>query len=142
MKKIVLVFMMIFVVINIVNAQTNRTLVVTNEDVQIRFIADPTEQWRSVELVSVVYSTELVGIHKPMVRLGQQIWEGLIDKDAPELGKAIMVINITSLPAPNWRGVEFHFRVRENIVNPFISAYSESNDVRIFGNPGKPNQVK
>lgn len=142
MKKLFLTVLFSVLIVSLAQAQLAKALVVTSEDVQIRFMEDPTEQWRPVELISAVYSVEPVGTHKPMVKLGHQIWEGLVDKDKPELGKAIMVINITALPAPNWRGVEFHFRVRENTVDPFISEFSESHDVRIFGNPGKPNQVK
>lgn len=137
--SVLLVFMFVAVPLY---AQDARTLVVTSEDVQIKFFEDPTEQWRAVELVSVTYSTEPLGVHEPMVRIGQQIWEGLLQEDKPELGKAVIVINIVSLPAPNMRGVEFHFRTREIDTDPFISDWSESNTVRIFGKPGKPVQTK
>jgi hypothetical protein len=147
MKKfrlLTIVALFICVLVSLAQGQEGRTLIVTSQDVQIRFFEDPTAQWRSPEVTSVSYSFEPVSGHRRTVKLGPQIWEFLLDKDKPELGKAIVTIEVNELPHPNFRGIEFHARARDiqNPAAPLISEYSESNDVRVMGRPGRPSQTK
>lgn len=110
-------------------------IIVTDIDVELKFLADPTDQWRSVQGFSIDYSMDPVGVHNPRGKLGPQIWEGLLQADEPGIGKFIVTFNLHSLPAPTFRAHIIRVRVRDG---GDISDWIESDNVRILGNPGKP----
>jgi len=112
--------------------------VVTIDDIQIRFPTVISAGWQPVDLISIEYSPEPVGEHSPKGKLGIQIWEALLQEDEPELGKVVMKFELGSLPSPNDRVYEFHFRVRDDVD---ISVWSE-NFIKIIGNPGIPSNVQ
>jgi len=113
-------------------------LVVTIEDIQIRFPTAASAGWQPVDLISIEYSLEPVGEHSKNGKLGIQVWEALLQVDEPELGKVVMKFNIESLPSPNDRIYNFHFRVRDEAD---LSVWSE-NFVKIIGSPGVPSNVQ
>ena len=108
---------------------------VTAEDVELQFVIDPTEQWRSVDIISIEYSMEPVGTHNTKGRLGIQTVEFLLQIDEPELGKCVVKFWLLSLPAPNFRSFVFRVRVRDEV---HIGAFVESDEVKILGKTGKP----
>lgn len=116
--------------------------IVTDQDIEIRFPGDEGESWAAACVVSITYSPDRVGAHNPTTRLGGQVWEGLLQADEPLLGKAVMAIDVTSLPDPNRRTMEFHFRVRVADTSPeIVTEWSESRSVRIIGRPGRPSKT-
>ena len=79
-----------------------------------------------------------------MFRTGK-VWEGLLQKDEPELGKVRFDINIISLPkvagkTKKARRMEICFRVRDVLdgVVKSIGPFSAANCVDIIGKPGQP----
>lgn len=128
--KWIIVLLMTFLIAPTAFAQ----ITVTNADVELQFVIDPTGQWRSVDIVSIEYSFDPVASHNPKGRLGVQVWEFLLQVDEPDLGKCIVTFNLDSLPSPTFRGHIVRIRVRDGIL---VSDW-ESNNIRVFGNPGKP----
>ena len=122
-----------------------REYVVTQEDVQIRFLGDGSEPWGDANVLSISYSTGPVGAHRSPVRVGQQRWEGLLQADDESLGKALMVISVAKLPDPSKRTMEFRFRVRitsdDGASQPFVTGWSGPNAVKIIGKPGRANRT-
>lgn len=109
-------------------------IIVTEADVALQYVVDPTAQWRPVDIVSIEYSFDPVGVHNPKGRLGVQVREFALQADEPDLGKCIVTFNLDSLPSPTFRGHTVRVRVRDGTL---VSDW-ESNNIRIFGNPGKP----
>lgn len=104
--------------------------------IQIQFIADPTEQWRDVNGLSVEHSLESVGEHNSKGRLGPQIWEGLWQELEPGVGKYVATFILNTLPAPMFRSYLVRVMITDGVE---VSGWVMSDNVRIFGNPGKPS---
>lgn len=109
-------------------------IVVTAEDVEIQFVADPTEQWRSVVNIQIEDSTEEIGIHDSRGRLGSQHWKVLKQADEPELGIWKISFDLDDLPAPTFRVYVTRTRARDGV---YVSDWVVSDSVRILGKTGK-----
>lgn len=110
-------------------------IILTQADVALQFIADPTGQWRPVEGFSVDYSMDPVVVHNSKGRLGLQSWEGLLQADEPGLGKFVVTFVLDSLPSPTFRAHIIRVRVRDGVG---VADWVVSDSIRILGNPGKP----
>ena len=126
-------------------------LVVTPNDVQIRFpdAVEPDSAWCVVSVENISYLAGTVGEHQPKAKINVvQIWEGLLQKDQPELGKARIEFRIISLPKiagsnQDARHMEFRFAVRYVRPDGTMSTveeddFSEFNSITIQGKPGQP----
>ncbi len=145
MKKFVMVILFLLVIVGISDSQTLQKYVVTNDDIQICFpyvddLGRTVRQWYTPTITSIIYSSSPVGVHKEKAKLGFLTWEGLLQADESALGKAIIVIEVTSLPAINRRTMEFHFRVRVPD-GSIVSEWSTLEWVTFIGKPGKPSRT-
>jgi len=112
-----------------------QAIIVTEDDIQIcapkRIDGKVVMNWRKPsEVISVGYSTEPLNEHT-WIALPTQTWEGLLNKERPELGKAIMQIRV---PAPK-KGTIMCFRFRTRFSdNSKISRWSKLFPVIVFPN--------
>lgn len=148
MKQCVTFTLFLLVIVSTSVAQTSQEYIVTATDIQICFpYTDPNgggtiRQWYSPESPVISYNTDApVGVHKEKTKLGVQRFEGLLQADEPILGKVVMEITISSLPAPDRRVMEIRFRVRA-ADGSIVSMWSDIQTVKFIGKPGKLSRVE
>lgn len=112
-----------------------QSVIVTERDIQVcapkRVGGKVVMNWKKPpEVISVGYSTEPLAEHK-WIAGPIQVWEGLLDREKPELGKAVMQIRV---PAPK-KGTIMCFRFRTRLEdNSEISSWSRLFPVIVFPN--------
>lgn len=85
--------------------------IVTENDVIICFpLEGPGMNWQRPEILSITYSNAPLGRHKIIVRRNIQIWEALLQKNRPELGKVIVTMLVERLDFHRLQGIKIRAR--------------------------------
>lgn len=120
-------------------------LVITAEDVQLQFVADPTDQWRAVENFAIAYFTPpdeppggTVIEHNPKGKLGIQEWQCGLQKEEVQLDWCVITFNLTSVPSPLFRSYIIRVRPRDDVL---IGEWEISKLVKIIGRTTIPVYV-
>lgn len=114
-------------------------IVITINDVQVRFPTAADPSWRPANIVSITHSSEPLRTEMDKGDVGYQTWEALLQESQPSLGKVVIITDV-QLPSPSDRVMEMRVRARFDD-DSVIGAWSESGMVKIIGKPKKPVKV-
>lgn len=110
-------------------------IIISAEDVEIRFPTATDNAWKPAVVMSIGYSNEPLSPENPFARLGLLTWEGwMCDSKVGAERKYVIQIQVDAIPSPQDRTLELRVRCRYED-NSGIGPWSDPGSVKIQGKP-------